>query len=664
MQYLANGRLIFSHGLYTNLCGYNYAPHACQQAYLHEWFVSIITYTTYLLGHWNGLQLLQIATIVAIFLVVAYLAKKNRYSLFSTAIFMFLAILVGMERFMLRADLFALLLAVLFYALVRDYIENKSYEQKGWRRYLPLILLFIVQVLWTNTHGSFVLAFVIAGAYIGAYVIQYLLEVFVHEKEDVTFFEGPVKAICTVLLVTVVASVINPFGIGALVNLNASTAINTTIGEWQSPFAPAEVHALSQTIFAITLCIAALVLLANIKKLYLPDVIVLLVFGYLSVRYRRFLTLFVVFCVPILPYYLDNIRNYSRQFFGSTGKLQIVRSIAVGEIAVMLVLAGISLYLIQDIVTNKFYPQDHRTRIFGSGLSEIAYPVGAATFIEQSNLAGNMFNNYNTGTYLNWRLYPARKTFIDGYTFSTDWKDNYDRVMSGVVNYNEVAQKYHINYFLLDYEDGDTYWLLQTLAKDKKWKLVYFDEMTVIFVANTPENQAIIKTQSGKSYYPDRLPTFTDPADFEKGFLNRGDLFNSLGLSAYAVNQLQKAIALKPNDYHPYAGLGVAYAMQGKNELAEEPFKKAIELAPDITGNYYRLGLYYDGLGSYDEALPEFKKTLSMDSQYPNANLNVGLIYLKKGDKANAKIYVQREIQINSPYSSEAQKVMQKYLSQ
>src|SRR5260370_39106477 len=93
MQYLANGRLIFSKGLFANFCAFNYVPHTCQLSYAHDWLFNVISYADYLAGRWNGLELLQLALILPSFRGISLVAMESRRRAFSTGSFTFLALL-------------------------------------------------------------------------------------------------------------------------------------------------------------------------------------------------------------------------------------------------------------------------------------------------------------------------------------------------------------------------------------------------------------------------------------------------------------------------------------------------------------------------------------------------------------------------------------------
>src|SRR5260370_17373130 len=77
MQYLANGRLIFSKGLFANFCAFNYVPHTCQLSYAHEWLFNVISYADYLAGRWNAFGLFQISPFLSTFVVIPIFASNS-----------------------------------------------------------------------------------------------------------------------------------------------------------------------------------------------------------------------------------------------------------------------------------------------------------------------------------------------------------------------------------------------------------------------------------------------------------------------------------------------------------------------------------------------------------------------------------------------------------
>ena len=50
--------------------------------------------------------------------------------------------------------------------------------------------------------------------------------------------------------------------------------------------------------------------------------------------------------------------------------------------------------------------------------AEWRYPAGAADFLLAHHVAGPIFNTYEYGGYLIWRLWPEQRVFIDGRSLS------------------------------------------------------------------------------------------------------------------------------------------------------------------------------------------------------------------------------------------------------
>ncbi len=655
MQYLANGKYMLAHGIYSNFCFYNYVPHACQQAYLHEWFFHLATYLIYLSGNWYGMVLFQIAIILGLFSTIVIAAKLFRYSIFSTGLFALLGMLVGMERFSLRADLFGLFLIASFYVIVRYYIEAKLFETTGASKYIPLIILLILEVIWTNTHISFQLSFVILLAYFLAYCIEFLVN-----REKRVFFSSYLKAFGIIFVVCLIGSLINPYGIPAFWYLFTFLTQNATIeyktnGEWISPLAPTDFYRHSIIFFKFFLLPSIAIPFIVFKKIRIVDIFLLAFFMYLSITSVRNIAFLAIFAALILPYYLDLILI--------SIKAHVKPSIVSFSITVIMVIITIlAVYLTHEVITNNYYTTNQNTKRFGLGISENSYPIGASNFIEKNNIKGNIFNDYVIGSYLNWRLYPTRKTFIDGHTFSYENLLSYDGVISGRLDYNKIASKYHITVFMLNHTSQDTILLIRALYNDKKWILVYLDEITAVFIKDTPANRAIIKKYAihfgnNTNYDLTSLPTFKEKDDIGTGYINRGIFFLRLGLIKEAYVEFQKAITYAPNNFQSYSGLGALYFALGQMDNGFPYFEKAVALEPNYSFTHANLGIYYSKKGLYDKALDEYNQALTINSTLQGINYQIGVIYLKLGDIVKAKQYFQQELEVN-PTSSDAKNAL------
>ena len=81
--------------------------------------------------------------------------------------------------------------------------------------------------------------------------------------------------------------------------------------------------------------------------------------------------------------------------------------------AAVCLLAALALLRSFDLVTNRHYVRVVDESTFGAGLGWW-FPERAAEFIERENLPGEIFNTYDEGSYLTWKLGPERRDYIDG----------------------------------------------------------------------------------------------------------------------------------------------------------------------------------------------------------------------------------------------------------
>jgi len=118
-------------------------------------------------------------------------------------------------------------------------------------------------------------------------------------------------------------------------------------------------------------------------------------------------------------------------------------------------------------------------------------PVGAVDFIEehQGSLPGEMFNSYNWGGYLIWRLYPRYRVFIDGRTdiYDDAFVGEYLKVVWLSEGWEEVLERYKVNFILIERASVLAKFLNSGLARD--WRLAYEDEMASIFVRTSAEKR-------------------------------------------------------------------------------------------------------------------------------------------------------------------------------
>ena len=106
------------------------------------------------------------------------------------------------------------------------------------------------------------------------------------------------------------------------------------------------------------------------------------------------------------------------------------------------------------------------------------FPAGAVNYLNAHPQQGNMFNQYEWGGYLEWKL-PEVKTFIDSRTDIFEYRgilQDYLAV-SSLNHSQEVLDKYLVSYVLYPAESPLSYFL----SKSPKWECVFRDGQAVIY---------------------------------------------------------------------------------------------------------------------------------------------------------------------------------------
>jgi hypothetical protein len=108
------------------------------------------------------------------------------------------------------------------------------------------------------------------------------------------------------------------------------------------------------------------------------------------------------------------------------------------------------------------------------------FPVAAVDYIEQQDLRGNIYNLYQWGGYLIWRLYPKEDVFIDGRAdvYGDKFIEEYLEVYRVRKGWRDVLERYNVNSIII--EKDSTFATL--LAESPDWQQVYADELAVVFI--------------------------------------------------------------------------------------------------------------------------------------------------------------------------------------
>ena len=151
--------------------------------------------------------------------------------------------------------------------------------------------------------------------------------------------------------------------------------------------------------------------------------------------------------------------------------------------------------------------------------------------------------------------------------------------------------------------------------------IAYYDEI----ISTDPENTSIL-------------------ADI---YYNRGTAYSTIGEYDRAIEDLTKAIELRPNDPRAYYNRGGTYIDKQFYELAIKDFDKAINLNPDDSSHYLLRGVAHIEKHDYELAASDFSNAIKLNPSDAGAYNGRGTSHYRNADFDSAIADFSQAIQLN-----------------
>ncbi|MDF1581254.1 MAG: tetratricopeptide repeat protein [Desulfuromonadales bacterium] len=431
------------------------------------WLWQLPAYGLYRLAQFNGIFVLNFATLLAMAGVVGWQLRQRGVSLIVAAplltlTFVLLSYIYPMER----PQVVSFLCAAILLSLLSRVQEG---EKLGWP--LPLTML-----LWANMHGAFIVGAFLITLFAAGALFQYRNE------------RNTLRHIILWTALALLASLLNPNGIGtyhaAIKFYNAP--LMSAVREYQSTltvFNEGDSH------YAILWLLIGLYGVGKLlsRRFYWPEIFIALFLAWFSVVHVRNVAFFSLALLPAtgadLHHWLNRLSNNSEK----THLWRVLLALAVlGSVAGLGIRGG-------ELKQEKAL----------QGVVSSWFPTAAVDFIERSSLRGNMLNNYDFGGYLLWRFYPERKVFIDGRGMKPeiyeDWKAissaSLDDGSAGKKEYEELLDQYEIDFVVQPLSllfSGRITPLVKFLLNKPDWSPVYVDAQSYVLVRASEKNRQVI----------------------------------------------------------------------------------------------------------------------------------------------------------------------------
>jgi len=411
----------------------------------HEWLAQILMYVTHRVSGFPGLVLLRAVLLIAFCGLVGLMVRWRTGGFYRSLAAAIAAGAVAINFQQSRPFLVTFVLLAVTMAIL---------EHRRWMWALIPVFLF-----WANCHGGYFMGWVMLGGYCGEALIQRLRQRPVEGERQL--WGGAIAS--------VLASAINPNGFRAIeiMLLYRGSSIQSSNLEWQYP-AFWEPSAYSLVLFG-----SLLAMLVSWRRTRPVDWILYFVFAAASLMAVRNTILMGLVGAVLLGAYLPaGLPMWKRAIPAAAEFL----AAALLVLAIVLALRGGGAFQLRA--------------------AEWLLPTRAADFLQAHNVSARMFNTYENGGYLVWRLWPAERDFIDPRGLSEEAYADYGRILyyadsTGGKSADELLAKYGIQVLVLDGFDrftGKIHTLAAALAdpKQTEWKLVQADDRSMVFMRQPP----------------------------------------------------------------------------------------------------------------------------------------------------------------------------------
>jgi len=419
----------------------------------HEWLSEIIIYVLFRLGGY-GLLIFTFSIFITAAFLLTYLRSAPRIRPYVAGFVLLLGAVATAPTWGVRPQMISLLLASLFLFLLDRYIKKGNL-------YFLVPLPFIM-LAWVNLHAGYFLGLVLIVIYITGGLVELLLSGFI--KIEQTLHATSLKSIltlCITLGVCILLTLANPNGVLIIIypfQTLTSSSMQQFIQEWFSP----DFHQLMwQPLAWLILALIGAGMVSK-KSISATNILLTIGFGYAALISMRNIPFFALAAIPVLSDQVGSLINIHTSGY-VPGKLY--------RFLVLFLLAGILLITCLRFI--QVVQEQPRTELEN-------FPKTAVDWLQNNAPAGNLFNSYNWGGYLIWRLYPQVRVYIDGRAdvYGDAFIFDYLSISNAEPGWEGKLNGQDIKTVLVESNAP----LADALRQSPDWHITFSDKLSTIFV--------------------------------------------------------------------------------------------------------------------------------------------------------------------------------------
>jgi len=544
--HLATGRFIIQNGYIqsTDVFGYLTLGNLWIP---FEWFWDVITYLMYNIAGFYSLSIFRSLIVISLFVLIFITLRRDNVS-YPVIILASILLSFGvMLKFSIRPQVISFFFLSLILYLLFNYKQIINIKK-------ILVIFPLIFLLWANMHMGVLLGISV----FLVFVISREISFYRLEKKKKTNDEIlNNKYLLYSFLLSIIALLINPHFFNTyLYTLQQSRMdLLKDIAEWRSPFTTTALSYYYVKIYLFFLITGVITIYYAVKTKNIFPALLYIIFGIYSTQGIRFIFDFmVIIFIPwmiSLDYIFQKVKTssiliggallsmlylfvgYSAQVIRFSESLILVLigwiiiivylflknkpkisreyivKAALGIILIFLIITSSNNTLYTDFLGNNF----HET---GFGVNEKFFPKAMFDFIAKENInkiGTRPFNNLLIGGYFVWN-FPESKNFIDSRNLNDNIYFKYKSIDFMWRNYEKMTFEKTIDTLGIDYFIYSTPYLLGNVydlnkivvsylstARDK-WKLIYWDDRSFLFVRNVPKFADVISKYEYKYITP------------------------------------------------------------------------------------------------------------------------------------------------------------------
>lgn len=354
----------------------------------------------------------------------------------------------------LRAVVFSFIGAVALLFLIEKFIDQLKMNQPVRIYYF---LIPITMLLWSNLHRGFLIGWVLLAGYLFAESIDQI-------RKTSSLNALAYKKLGILFVVSIVVSILNPNGLDPVIaNFSELKGpFSMVVDEFFTLWAYSKLYG-AEFIFYGCLAISIFggyFMLRSWRDLNPVHPLLMVGFivqGFSTFRFSYFLAVMVLALAA--PYYSETSQRIKTSYPALLFTMLVAVIVALG------------------------YFSSQRTALIYGPWENAYVPTAAVQYVMDKKPPGNIFNAFEYGGYLGWKLYPDYKIFIDQRNLDYAVYQEYAKARNG--QYQAVFNKYDVNIVIFYVTQPVLNKVPPVVAKllyDIEWQVVFVDKRSIVFV--------------------------------------------------------------------------------------------------------------------------------------------------------------------------------------